>query len=70
MGVGVGVLEKSIPWGRGEYCDEYDQPMFDLSLPAEPVEDRLTLTLAPASLALGGRDWQGFAYAFRFQLGQ
>ena len=54
------------PWGRTEYLDEYSQSMINLGLTAE-VEDRMTLTLTPVSLALGGRDWIGFSYAVEFQ---
>jgi len=55
-----------IGWGRREYLDEYTQAMVDLARPDEPVEDRLTLKLAPASLELGGRQWTGLSYAIRF----
>lgn len=54
------------PWGRTEYLDEYSQSMINLGLTAE-VEDRMTLTLTPVSLALGGRDWIGFSYDVEFQ---
>lgn len=55
-----------MPWGRAEYADEYDQTMVMPQLTTEPVEDALTLTLAPAQLELGGKTWQGFSYTFHF----
>jgi len=66
-GVCVALSATGISWGRGEYCDEYDQPLIELGQPVEPVEDRLTLILTPVSRTLGGRIWEGFSYAFHFQ---
>ena len=55
------------PWGRTEYADDYGQPLVNLSLPPSTVEDRLILTLRPAALSLGGMDWRGFSYSYRFE---
>jgi len=56
-----------IHWERGEYGDDYDQTLIWVTPNAEPVVDEVTLLLAPAQLALGGRDWQGFSYAVSFR---
>ncbi|MHB9130203.1 MAG: alpha-amylase family protein [Armatimonadota bacterium] len=56
-----------IRWGRGEFADDYDQPVMWLTPDAEPVTDTVELILKPASLTLGGKDWQGFSYAFQFR---
>jgi len=56
-----------IPWGRREYCDEYNQQLIDVEAPVEPVVDTVTLLLRPAQLELGGRPWQGFSYAVRYE---
>jgi len=55
-----------LPWGRGEYLDDYGQPIQWLSEDLEPVSDTLTLLIRPAALELGCRTWRGFSYAFRF----
>ncbi len=56
-----------MPWGVQDYLDEYQQPMVTVALPQQPVEDRLWLELRPRTLTLGGRDWVGFSYLFRFK---
>jgi hypothetical protein len=66
-GVAVTLHAMGLPWGRGEYCDEYDQSLYWPDLPAEPVEDTLTLLLAPATLTLDGRHFTGFSYRLHFQ---
>lgn len=65
--VDVRLRAVGLPWGRQEYMDEYQQPMVTPDLSPEPVEDLLTLTLAPASAKIGGVGWQGFSHAFRFK---
>jgi hypothetical protein len=54
------------PWGRQEYMDEYEQPLFNLQLGTEPIEDTLVMSLKPATLALADREWTGFSYHFTF----
>lgn len=56
----------AFPWGRQEYLDEYEQPLYNLQCGAEPVADTLVLKLAPTSLHLGGREWTGFSYSFAY----
>lgn len=68
-GIHVHLRAVGVPWARGEYADDYDQPLVWLERPAGPVEDDLTLILDPAELALGGRTWTGFSYALRFRSG-
>ncbi|MBI4027504.1 MAG: hypothetical protein HY360_21135 [Verrucomicrobia bacterium] len=58
-----------IPWGRGEYQDDYNQNLYHLALPAGKMADRLTLLFASAKLTLDGREFVGFAYSFRFKSG-
>ncbi len=57
------------PWGREEYMDEYEQPLYNLKLGAELIEDTLVLKLAPATLELADRTWTGFSYRFAFSSG-
>ncbi|MHB9132636.1 MAG: alpha-amylase family protein [Armatimonadota bacterium] len=64
--VEIGLRAIGIPWGRQEYMDEYEQPLYNLQLDAVPVTDSLTLRLMPVTLNLGGRAWTGFSYAFAF----
>lgn len=64
--VRVGLRAHGVRWTRGEYADDYDQATVWLSDSAEPVADELDLILKPATLTLGGREWQGFSYAFEF----
>ena len=52
-----------LPWARGEYCDEYNQPLTFPTLSPAKVEDRIALILRPSTLELGGRTWTGFSYA-------
>lgn len=54
-------------WGRGEYADDYDQSLVWLSEGAAAVVDDLRIILNPCKLALGGREWTGFSYAFKFE---
>ena len=56
-----------LPWGRGEYSDNYGQSLLWLNSASEPVIDDLALILRPANLSLGGRSWTGFSYAFEFK---
>ena len=46
-----------VPWGRGEFLDNYGQSLLWLNSANEPVIDDLALILRPASLSLGGRSW-------------
>lgn len=55
-----------VPDDRQEYCDDYGQSTLALRGDIEPVADRLTLILCPATLAMGGRQWSGFSYSFAF----
>lgn len=64
--VRVGLRAHGLRWTRGEYADDYDQSLVWLSDSAAPVADDVALILKPATLTLGGRDWQGFSYAFAF----
>lgn len=54
------------PGLRGEYIDNYEQTLVNVGLSREPVEDTLELVLKPLSGKLGGRQWTGFSYEFRF----
>lgn len=56
-----------LPWGRGEFLDNYRQPLLGLKSPNEPVVDDLALILRPAHLSLGGRSWTGVSYSFEFK---
>lgn len=64
--VEVCMCAQGMYWERGEYADDYDQTIVWLSETNEPIEDDFSLIFAPAALALGGKDWNGFSYAFRF----
>ena len=63
----IGLRAHGIRWTRGEYADDYDQATVWLSDSAESVADELDLILKPATLTLGGREWQGFSYACEFR---
>ncbi len=65
--VRVRLRAHGIRWTRGEYADDYDQAAVWLDDSAEPVADDLALILKPATLAVGGREWQGFSYAWEFR---
>lgn len=69
-GVKVEMIAVGLPWGRTENLDNYTQSMVTLEPPGRSVRDRLTLHLAPVRLALGGREWTGFSYAFEFRSAQ
>src|SRR5476649_141840 len=55
----VSLRAVGMPWGRGEYYDEYEQPIVHLRSTLEPVEDRVTMTFTPRTLELGGRKFNG-----------
>ena len=55
-----------LDWGRQEYRDEYNLAMLSPMPGAEPVEDTVTLELAPTRLDMGGRQWVGLSYRIRF----
>lgn len=63
----INLRAHGVRWSRGEYADDYDQATVWLADSAEPVADELDLILKPATLSLGGRQWQGFAYACEFR---
>ncbi len=65
-GVRVQLAARGIHWDRGEYLDDYGQNVLWLEPYAESVEDDLALVLKPVTLAMGGRQWQGFSYAVEF----
>ena len=64
--VAVHLRAQGMYWERGEFADDYDQSLVWLSESNELFEDEVTLILAPATLALGGKEWHGFSYAFYF----
>lgn len=55
-----------MPWGRQEYMDEYEQPLFNLRLGGEVVEDTLQLHLAPVTMNFSDREWTGFSFSFAY----
>ena len=65
---GVEIVLQAIgqPQESGEYLDDYAQPITWLHEFGKPIVDRLSLILTPVSLKMGGRDWSGFSYEFRF----
>jgi len=56
-----------VPWERGEFLDDYVQPLHWIAPSLEPVVDELAILLSPRMLDLGGRMWRGFSYAFSFR---
>ena len=52
---------------RGEYIDQYQNQLVFPSAERGAVEDEVDWLLSPASLVLGGRQWFGFSYAWRFR---
>jgi len=52
---------------RGEYADQYQNQLVFPSAERGPIEDKLEWLLAPATLVLGGRQWFGFSYNWRFR---
>ncbi len=56
-----------VPWERGEYLDDYGQPLVWLDRGAESVEDELQMVLHPLSVKLAGRTWRGFSQHFEFR---
>lgn len=68
-GQGIDVMLRAIgmPWGRQEYQDEYNQPLFAVRDDLAPVTDEVVLHFRPRRLTLGGRDWTGFSYSFEFR---
>ena len=52
---------------RGEYFDDFGQPVVWFEPFVEQVTDDLVLELQPVSLKLADRDWSGFSYRFLFQ---
>ena len=42
-----------LPWARGEYCDEYNQPLTFPTLSPGKVSDRIALILRPSTFELG-----------------
>ncbi len=64
--VAVHLRAFGFPWGRQEYQDEYQQPLYNLGLSSTPMEDAVTLHFSPATRRLGGREWAGFTYRVAF----
>ena len=61
------ILQASgMAWDRGEYHDDYAQPLVWLHPVGETITDRLTLVLRPVTLTAGGCQWSGFSYEFAF----
>jgi hypothetical protein len=56
-----------LPWGRQEYMDEYIQQLVAVNRSLDEVEDLVTLSVQPERLQMGGRDWIGFSYSFRYE---
>jgi len=52
---------------RGEYFDDYGQPVAWIQPFVEQVEDELAMELLPVSLKLADREWSGFSYRFLFR---
>ena len=61
---------EGVRWGRGEYADDYGQPLYWLADGEGTIEDCLDLFLRSVQLDLGGRGWRGFSYEFRFRSGE
>ena len=63
--VRIRLLANGIPWGRGEYLDNYDQPLVWLNASDQLVVDDLTLILRPVTLNwAGGRADMDRFFAF------
>lgn len=52
--------------GQQAYRDEYGISLMNPAPRTEPVEDRVTIRLAPSTLTLAGSVWHGFSYQVRF----
>jgi len=52
---------------RGEYIDQYQNQLVFPSAERDAVEDEVQWLLSPASLVLGGRQWFGLCYSWRFR---
>jgi hypothetical protein len=64
--VAVRLRAFGFPWGRQEYMDEYEQPLYNLQLGSTPAEDAVTLHFAPITRQVGDRTWAGFTYRIAF----
>jgi hypothetical protein len=52
--------------GQRAYCDEYEQHLISPAVSDAIVEDDVEIHLRARRLTLGGREWCGFEYDFRF----
>jgi hypothetical protein len=58
------------PTPIAEETDEYLCDIVDLSLPDEPVTDKLWIDIEPSKQTIGGKTLTGFKYRYRFELGE
>jgi hypothetical protein len=55
------------PLGRHENYDDYGQPILELAPRENNVVDQLILKMAPVSMEMGGKTWDGFSYRLHFK---